>query len=384
MRPIKLAWARLRNNGRQMNLASTPSPMPQFAGECALYAFTGSFTTKKRKARGTGIGIYRLKEDMWQEAGGITGLINPSFLMSDLARGVIYAAHGDSDFASSFRLDQETGELRLLGQAATGGMNGVHLALTSSGRFLLVANYASGSVATLPVEPDGTLRSFIDQLELPGEPGPHRQEQHGSHPHHIVPDPSGRFFVVPDKGLDCVFTLAFDEVSARLRIVNRAMLRPGAGPRHIAFHPHEDVAFLVNELESSLVLCAWNSVAGNLTPLQQVSTLPEHFFGANSAAAIAITQCGRFVYVSNRGQDGIACFEYDSEAQRIAPLNHTTSGGRDPRFIILSPNGRQIIAANEQGDNLVFFDIDEADGTLIPRRATLHSYSPCTIAFLPT
>lgn len=366
-----------------MDHATKPSPIPQLAGECALYAFTGSFTTEKRKARGTGIGIYRLREDMWEEAGSMTGLINPSFLMSNPAHGVIYAVHGDSDFASAFLLDRETGKLRLLGQAATGGMNGVHLALTSSGHFLLVANYASGSVAALPVETDGMLRSFADLLELPGEPGPHRQEQRGSHPHHIVPDPSGRFFLVPDKGLDCVFTLIFDEGATRLRIVNRAALRPGAGPRHIAFHPHEDVAFLVNELESSLALCRWDAATGALAPLQQVSTLPENFFGASTAAAVAVTPCGRFVYASNRGQDGIACFGYDSEAQRISPLHHTDSGGRDPRFITLSPDGRQIIAANEQGDNLVFFDIDEADGRLTRRGKALHSRSPCTIAFLP-
>ncbi len=347
------------------------------------HAFVGSFTTEARKARGTGIGIYKIDGDSWDDAGQIGGLVNPSFLVSDPQRGVLYAVHGDFDFASSFWLDLETGELRLLSQAATGGVNGVHQALTASGRFLLVANYASGSVAVLPVKPDGTLRPFIELLELPGEPGPHRHEQRGSHPHHIVLDPSGRYFLVPDKGLDCVFTLAFNEEAKRLRIVSRATMRPGAGPRHIAFHPHEDVAFLVNELESSLVLCRWDAATGTLAPVQQCSTLPERFFGASTAAAVAVTPCGRFVYASNRGQDGIACFEYDSEGQRIIPLHWTPSGGRDPRFITLSPDGTQIIAANEQGDSLAFFDIDQNDGTLNRQGGTLPRLSPSTIAFLP-
>lgn len=366
-----------------MDSAVTAANAPQSSEEGKFYAFVGSFTTEKRKARGMGIGIYNLDGDAWNEAGHEGGLVNPSFLVSDPQRSVVYAVHGDSDFASSFLFDSKTGAFSPLSRAATGGMNGVHQALTPSGRFLLVANYGSGSVAVLPVEADGTLRPFIDLLELPGEPGPHRHEQRGSHPHHIVPDPSGRFFLVPDKGLDCVFTLNFDEDAKRLRIVGKAALRPGAGPRHITFHPHEDVAFLVNELESTLTLCRWDAASGTLAPLRQLSTLPETFFGASTAAAVAVTLCGRFVYASNRGQDGIACFGYDSEAQQITPLHWTPSGGRDPRFMTLSADGARIVAANEQGDNLVFFDIGQINGELTRRGRAVPSLSPSTIAFLP-
>lgn len=353
------------------------------ATSAASYAFVGCFTTEKRKARGQGIDIYKIDADGWKKTGHVGDLVNPSFLVSDPLRGVFYAVHGDSDFASSFRLDPHSGELSLLSRAATGGLNGVHQALTASGRFLLVANYASGSVAVLPVESDGTLLPFVDLLELPGVIGPHRHEQYGPHPHHIVPDPSGKYFLVPDKGLDCVFTLAFDENSNRLRIVSRTTFRPGAGPRHIAFHPcEENVAFLVNELESSLALCRWDAVNGTLTPLQQCSALPENFFGASTAAAIAVTPCGQFVYVSNRGQDGVTCFSYDSAAQRIASVRWTPSGGRDPRFMTLSADQQQLIVANEQGDNLIFFSIDSTDGTLTRLDRDLPSLSPSTIAFL--
>lgn len=365
-----------------MDSASRAAAATEASGGRKLYAFTGSFTTPARKARGTGIGVYWLDGQTWSEAGQIGGLVNPSFLIADPARHVLYAVHGDADFASAFRLEPETGKLLALGQAATGGLNGVHQALCTSGRFLLVANYASGSIAVLPVEADGTLRPFAGLLALPGTPGPHRQEQRGAHPHHVVPDPAGRFFLVPDKGLDCVFTLALDEASADLRIVSRAALRPGAGPRHIAFHPHEDVAFLVNELDSTLALCGWDGAWGTLTPLQQVSTLPETFFGASTAAELAVSVCGRFIYVSNRGQNGIACFGYDSEAQRITPLHWTESGGQDPRFITLSPAGTELIVANEQGDSIIFFDINEADGTLHRRGPALPCRSPSTIAFL--
>jgi 6-phosphogluconolactonase len=184
--------------------------------------------------------------------------------------------------------------------------------------------------------------------------------------------------LVPDKGLDRVFVLAVD--GERLAIVSETAMRPGAGPRHIAFHPHAPLAFLVNELDSSVATCRWDAEAGTLTPLHLAPTLPPDFFGASTAAAIVVTPDGRFVYASNRGQDGIARFRVD-EAGRLDPAGWTPSGGRDPRFMVLAPDGRHLLVANEQGDSLVDFAID-ADGGDLTRTGSRPSPSPCTIAFL--
>nr|NKR04571.1 lactonase family protein [Escherichia coli] len=140
-----------------------------------------------------------------------------------------------------------------------------HQALDATGRFLIVANYASGSVALLPIRPDGGLEPACHVLPLPGDPGPHRSEQACAHPHHVVLSPDWRHVLVPDKGLDRVFVLAVD--GERLAIVSETAMRPGAGPRHIAFHPQAPLAFLVNELESSVATCRWGAEAGTLTPL---------------------------------------------------------------------------------------------------------------------
>ncbi|MGU3284368.1 lactonase family protein [Methylobacterium mesophilicum] len=341
-------------------------------------AFVGCFTTARRRARGQGIDIYRVGAglDDWTHLGRVDGLENPSFLVTDPARAVLYTVRGDGTSATAFAVTPD-GTLRSLGSAETGGTNSVHQALDPSGRFLIVANYASGSVALMPLRPDGGLEPAAQVLPMPGEPGPHRTEQAGAHPHHVVLSPDGRHVLVPDKGLDRVFVLRLD--GDQLEIVTEAVLRPGAGPRHIAFHPGGALAFLVNELESTVATCRWDAGTETLTPRHLVPTLPPDFFGASTAAAIVVTPCGRFVYASNRGQDGIARFRVDGA--HLEPAGWTPSGGRDPRFMTLAPDSGRLLVANEQGDSLTEFAIDPGSGDLT-QTGSRQSPSPCTIAFL--
>lgn len=341
-------------------------------------AFVGCFTTARRRARGQGIDVYRVGAglDDWTHLGRVDGLDNPSFLVTDPTRGVLYTVQGDGAAATAFTVTPD-GTLRSLGSAETGGTNSVHQALDPSGRFLIVANYASGSVALMPVRPDGGLEPAAQVLPMPGAPGPHRTEQAGAHPHHVVLSPDGRHVLVPDKGLDRVFILRIG--GDRLEIASEAVLRPGAGSRHIAFHPGGALAFLVNELDSTVATCRWDAPSGTLTPLQCVPTLPPDFFGASTAAAIVVTPDGRFVYASNRGQDGIARFRVADS--HLEPAGWTPSGGRDPRFMTLAPDGVRLLVANEQGDSLAEFTIDPGSGDLT-QTGSRQSSSPCTIAFL--
>ncbi|MDH2309546.1 lactonase family protein [Methylobacterium brachiatum] len=341
-------------------------------------AFVGCFTTARRRARGRGIDIYRVGAGLesWTHLGRVEELDNPSFLVTDPARSVLYTVQGDGAVATAFAVAPD-GTLHGLGSAETGGTNSVHQAIDPSGRFLIVANYASGSVALMPLRPDGGLEPAAQVLPMPGEPGPHRTEQAAAHPHHVVLSPDAGHVLVPDKGLDRVFVLRRD--GDRLEIVSEAVLRPGAGPRHIAFHPGGALAFLVNELDSTVATCRWDAASGTLAPLLCVPTLPPDFFGASTAAAIVVTPCGRFVYASNRGQDGIARFRVAGD--RLEPSGWTPSGGRDPRFMTLAPDGGHLLVANEQGDSLVEFAIDPGSGDLT-QTGSRQSPSPCTIAFL--
>ena len=349
-------------------------------------AVVGGFTTAKRNARGDGVTAWRIDPGSgeWTLADHLGGLVNPSFLIADPLRPVLYAVHGDCDYASAIAIDPACGALRLLGQANTGGTNGVHPALAPTGNHLIVANYGSGSVAVLPVRPDGRLDDFIRSVDLPGPVGPHRDEQAMSHPHQVVFDPSGRFVLVPDKGLDRVFVLRFDprDGGLTLNAGGEAIMRPGAGPRHIVFHPFRQLAFVLNELESSVATCRWDMEAGRLAPVDLATTLPRDFFGNSTAAAIVVSPCGRHVLASNRGHDSIVHFEFDEETTRLVTVGWTPSRGRDPRFMTFDPSGRILLVATEQGDSIVAFDRRPGTPALVPHGGTVTVRSPTTIAFV--
>ncbi|MDR3532363.1 MAG: lactonase family protein [Rhodopila sp.] len=345
--------------------------------------FVGSFTSRERKARGEGIDAYRIDphSSTWDVVDQVRDLVNPSYLVADPVGEVLYAVHGDAEYASAYRIDPTTGRLQALGQAAAGGRNGVSATLDSTRRFLFVANYANGSIGVLPIKPDGGLENAVQCVMLPGPIGPHRVEQTMSHPHHTVMDPSGRFLLVPDKGLDRVHVLAFDPAHAELSVKGFAATRPGAGPRHIAFHPRLARAFVVDEIDSTVTTCAWNADAGELSPLHVVPTLSPNFFGVSTAAEILVTPCGRWVYVSNRGQDAVTQFRFDEITDQLNVVGWTPTQGRDPRFMTLSPKGDCLLVANEQGDNIAIFDIEPASGRLVLRRV-VSTASPSTIAFV--
>jgi len=341
------------------------------------FVYTGCFTTPARGARGRGIGIYA-DGPAWAAAGAVSGLTNPSYLLTHPALPVLYAAHGDEGYVSVFAIDPTTGGLTLRRQAATAGGNGVHIALSPDATRLLVCNYGTGTIAVLPVAADGGLGDAVATLALPGVIGPHRTDQTIAHPHQALFDATGRFVIVPDKGLDRIFVLALD--GDQPRIVSVQAMRPGAGPRHAVWHPDGKFLFVVNELDSTVATCGWDG-AGQLTPLQLITTLPEDFFRASTAAAIVITPDGRFVYASNRGHDGIAGFAFRADARRLSAIGHTPALGRGPRFMTLNPAGTQLLTAYEHSDRIVAFAIDPHNGALTPAGFELTTPSPASIAY---
>ena len=264
------------------------APLAARPESVTLYAYVGCYTTPQRSARGDGIHVYRIQPETgaWTHLQHVGDLVNPSFLVMAADQRHLYAVHGDETYASAFSVDRATGFLQPLNRAETGGRNGVHQAIDPGGHFMVVADFAAGNVGVLPVRPDGTLADAIQVVTLPGQPGPHRVEQVSSHPHHVVFDPAGRFVIVPDKGLDRVLIFHFDPATGKLTptMQGAVVARAGCGPRHAAFHPRLPIAWVLNELASTIATYSWDAESGSLGIVQILPTLPPDYTGENTAA----------------------------------------------------------------------------------------------------
>jgi 6-phosphogluconolactonase len=353
-------------------------------GSPFYFAYVGSRTTRERNARGDGINVYHVDaaDSHWTHVQLVDGLLNPSFLTLDRSGRFLYCVHGDSSEISAFRIDPESGKLTFINQETTAGKNPVHLSVDPGNRFLVVANHVTSSLAVLPRHEDGSLGKLVDLVVLEGQIGPHRVEQPFAKPHQVEFDPGGLFVIVPDKGLDQVFTLGLDGLTGKLLALDTpAPAREGAGPRHVVFHPIEDVAYVVNELDSTVTAYGLDPERGALTPLQVLSSLPDTFVGHNRAAEVAVSKDGRFLYASNRGHDSIAIFSVDPTSGRLTNIGWEESHGRTPRFFTLDPSGARMFIANEDSDNIVIFTVDQQTGMLSYEGEAVRTGSPVCIVF---
>jgi 6-phosphogluconolactonase (cycloisomerase 2 family) len=373
----------LLRGGAALGVARLAAQPNRAAG--ALYAYVGCYTTARRYARGDGIHVYRVEPatGAWTHVQHVGNLVNPSLLVLRRDQRYLYAVHGDESYATSFSVDRNTGFLTFLNRVETGGQNGVHQAFDPSDKFMVVANYGTGTVSVLPVRQDGTLGDQAQLVPLPGLPGPNRIEQANSHPHQIVFDPSGKFVVVPDKGLDRIFIFSFDPATGRLTPTEQGSVvaRAGSGPRHAAFHPTLPVLFALNEISSSVATYYLDAEHGSLRPVQILPTLPSDYTGDNTAAEIAASAGGRFVYCSNRSHDSIGIFAADASTGLLTSIGWVSSRGRVPRFIGFDPAHRFLYAANEQADTVVSWLANPSTGRLTPTEQVVRNASPCTIAF---
>lgn len=346
-----------------------------------MFAYVGGYTTSDRNGRGDGIHVWRTGEPgrAWEALQHVGGLENPSLFTLRRDGSVLYSVHGARTIVSAFRRDPASGTLSLINQLPSGGANPVDLALDPSERFLVVVNYASGTVSVLPLGPDGALQdvSFIHTLS--GRAGPDPEQQSASHPHAVIFDPTGRFVIVPDKGYDAVFVFRFE--AGRLQPSHSVASLAGAAPRHCAFHPHLPVLYVNNELDSTVCLYRWD--AGRIAPAQIITTLPAAgAAGRNTTAEIAVAPDGRFVYVSNRGADSIAIFAADPGSGRLSAVGAEPTGGKTPRFFTLDRAGTTLLAANQESDTIVSFGVDPERGTLTRHGVVARCGSPSAISLV--
>jgi len=374
--------------------ARAAAAQPQAGGAAArLFAYVGAFTTEDRKGHGGGINVFRVDpaSGKWMHE-QLLEIVNPSFLAIDQGQRFLYSVHANGEEVSAYAIDKQTGHVSALNRQSCGGKNGVRLAIDPTGRWIITANYNSGSVGVVPIEKDGSLGPRSDVVELKGEPGPDRVRQAGSHPHDAVFDPSGRFLAVPDLGLDRIFVFRPHPATGKLAPNDPPFVaaRKRAGPRHIAFNPKFPFAYVINELDSTVVTYRFDPQRGTLQAIQVLPSTPSNYTGELSSAEVAVAPDGRFVYTSNRCNNTIASFAVDPGAGTLTPMDWAPTHGNSPRFFCLDPAAKFLYAANaDEGfgpgdekntDTIVQFTM-EANGTLKPTGQIVKTNSPCTIVF---
>jgi 6-phosphogluconolactonase len=316
-----------------------------------MLAYVGGYTTADRGGRAPGITVFRLglPGERWTALQVLDAGENPSLLRFGPGNRTLYAVHGARTDVSAYAVDPATGLLAPAGRVDSGGVNPVDLGVWPGRSALLAVHYTSGTAAVLPLRPDGAPDGPAQVLPLrrDGHPGP-------SMPHGVAFDPSGRFALVPDKGLDCVWAFALG-ADNQLVPAGLGVCGPGSGPRHCAFHPTLPILYVVNELGCSVQSFRWQD--GALDPLQVVSSLPPGAAGV--AAEIAVSPDGRSLYASNRGHDTIAHFAVDAGGL-LGPAACTPCGGAEPRLFALSLDGRVLHVCCQDSHRIVSFPLDAA------------------------
>ncbi|MFQ5808091.1 MAG: lactonase family protein [Armatimonadota bacterium] len=354
----------------------------------AMLVYIGTYT------RGESEGIYVHRLDMATgelvSTGQAAETANPSFLALHPKAGFLYAVgelrqvEGRPGSAvSAFAIDPETGGLTLLNQQLSGGAGPCHLTVDATGRYVLVANYGSGGVAALPIRDDGRLAPASDTVQHEGSSS-HPKRQQGPHAHSINLAPDNRFAFVPDLGIDKVMIYKLDLGEGKLPPNDApwAAVKPGAGPRHFAFHPTVRWAYVINELDCTITAFDYDASKGTLTQTQTVPTLPEGFEGTNTCADIHVHPSGKFLYGSNRGHDSIVIFAIDATSGKLTYIGHESTQGQSPRNFGIDPTGTFLLAANQRSDTIVTFRIDADTGTLTPTGHVANVPTPVCVKFM--
>jgi 6-phosphogluconolactonase len=353
------------------------------------FLYVGTYT---EGGRSEGIHLVRIdrRSGQLRKVGSIDSGPNPSFLAIHPNRRVLYAVNELEKYkgrptgaVSAFAIARDSGALTRLNEQPSEGGAPCYVSVDRSGQVVLLANYVGGSIALLPIQPNGALAPAAHVVQHTGK-GPNAERQEAPHAHCILPDPSNRFVLAADLGVDRVFVYRLDVESKSLRYVEAGdgVMRPGAGPRHIAFHPTLPLVFVANELDSTVAMLRFDAERGALSLFETHSTVPAGWTGTNYPADIHVASDGRTLYVSNRGHNSIAVFSVAESSGALRLDQVISSGGDWPRNFSLDPSERWLLVANQRSDSVVVFRRDPDSGRLTPTRQRISIPSPVCLRFL--
>ena len=359
------------------------SALSATAGQSRIYI--GSYTTGDSISEGIYTCLINEETGELSEPVLATTADNPTFLGIHPSLPLLFSVSELDDFQGKsqgainvYRIHGDSGELEFINQQPTAGAAPCHLSIDNSGKFVLVANYTGGSTVVFPIAADGSIgkHSCLIQHEGSG-PNPLRQEK--AHAHSVNLTTDNKFAYVADLGTDKIWIFEFDSEQGKLIPATPAFasVACGSGPRHFDLSSDERFAWSNNELTSSVTCFIRDTTSGQLTPVQELSTLPIEFKGQNSTAECRLHPNGRFVYISNRGHDSIAVYSVANNGQ-LTLIEIEKTGGKEPRNFYILPNGKWLIAENQNSDRIVVFAV-AADGSLTPTQHSITVGRPVCI-----
>ena len=367
-------------------LSSAAGPMMAYVGTFSS-PLKDMLPTQVDLPPGNGLGIHIFQVDRitgkMTPAGIYESGTSPSCLALNAAGTHLYSANetdrvgeNKEGTVSSFAINQTGEKLELLNTVRSGGAGPTYVSIHPTGRFLLVANYFGGSVSVLPILADGRLGEATDVKNDAGKLGPTKATNapRGSfafsghdrtHAHMIQADPSGRFVLHVDLGLDQIFVWKFDDQKGLLTANDPASVSmpPGDGPRHFHFHPNGRWFYSIQEEGSTIVLFDYDAATGHLTSRQTISTLPQGFEGSNFCSEILLSSDGKFVYAGNRLHDSIGIFAVAGDGT-LRHVGDEWTRGNYPRSFNFDPTGNFLYCCNQRADNIAAFQVDKKTGQL--------------------
>ncbi|MEP7254979.1 MAG: lactonase family protein [Ferruginibacter sp.] len=349
------------------------------------YLITGTYTSGKSE----GIYVYKFNsiEGSANEISHVK-VSNPSFVAVSPDEKFVYAveedaaSNGKGGEIAAFSFNKQTGILTYINEQSSGGDHPCYVAVDKTGRWVVTGNYSSGSLSVLPVQADGSLGAAIITIRHEGS-GPNIQRQAKPHVHCTLFSADNHFLFVPDLGIDKVMIYAFDETTGKLSLAKQAFARstPGAGPRHICFHPSNKYAYLVEELSGTVVVFKYKN--GKLKNKQRISNMPVADTSDAGSADIHVSPDGKFLYASNRSNaNTIAIFKINPKNGKLALIGHQSTLGRTPRNFNFDPSGNFLLVGNQNSDEIVIFKIDKETGLLTDTQKRIEVGKPVCLRWI--
>ncbi len=369
---------------------------PAAAAGINYFVYVGSYTDAPSTAKGIYAWRFSPQSGSVTPIGLVAETVNPAYVEAGPDGRFLYAVNwqtstaASADTVSAYAIDTVTGALTPLNKVSAGGGLPNQVVVDPSGKMAVVTNYGfrdataarnNSSVAVLPIEPDGKLGepSYIDHHAGPAL-SPHQTT--GAHTHGVVFTRDDRVAFVTDLGLDRVYTYRVEAARHVLTPLNPTFINVsgGSGPRRLALAPSARFLYVNHETDSKVSVFAVDG--GRLKEIQQISTLPAGFNGRNTTAEIQIDRTGRFLYVSNRGDDSIVVYAVDPAYGTLSFRERVPSLGKTPRNIRIDPTGHYLFSANQGSDNVVIFKVDTKTGQLTPTGVEFKVGQPGSLFFV--